>query len=253
MIPDVAYWLNYELLEAKVRYAAVNCSIEESTVRDRQSGLRPQDEFIRDNVTANDVIIMSVGGNDIALRPTLGTIFNTAWLVFASRQSNIEDGSAWGLQHFINLFRLQVLHFVRELTAKTKPKAVVICMIYFLDQNQGPDNRGWADGVLSKLGYFKNPRKLQALIRKVYALATESLRDNDLGVQIIPFPLFEVRSARSPTPSVHLLILSPPPPRPKVLDGTNSADYVQKVEPSSQGGRKMAQAFLKTLGDHKLV
>lgn len=31
---------------------------------------------------------------------------------------------------------------------------------------------------------------------------------------------------------------------PNVLDGKNSADYIARVEPSSQGGRKMAEYLL---------
>ena len=43
------------------------------------------------------------------------------------------------------------------------------------------------------------------------------------GVEVRPFPLF------------------------KVLDGKDTADYVQRVEPSVQGGRKIARAFLDEL------
>ena len=40
------------------------------------------------------------------------------------------------------------------------------------------------------------------------------------GTEVIPFPLFEV------------------------LDGSNSGDYEQRVEPSPQGGQKMAKALM---------
>ena len=42
---------------------------------------RRQDEFIRDHIGAGDALVLSVGGNDIALRPTLCTILNTACLI----------------------------------------------------------------------------------------------------------------------------------------------------------------------------
>lgn len=69
-VPDVAYWLNVEL-EARgyTRTAVVNAAIEESTLGDRQnSQLRKQDLFVRDSLQPSDIIVMSVGGNDIALK-----------------------------------------------------------------------------------------------------------------------------------------------------------------------------------------
>lgn len=45
------------------------------------------------------------GGNDIALRPTLGTICCMAGLVFLARDASIASGDAWGLGHFMRMFR----------------------------------------------------------------------------------------------------------------------------------------------------
>lgn len=36
---------------------------------------------------------------------------------------------------------------------------------------------------------------------------------------------------------------------PHVLDGRNSDDYVARVEPSSQGGKKMAELFLNIINE----
>ncbi len=43
-----------------------------------------QDELIRDNITPNDVLIVSVGGNDIALSPTPTTILSMLAMVHMS-------------------------------------------------------------------------------------------------------------------------------------------------------------------------
>ena len=76
MVKDVSYWLNYE---AQRQYGArklctIMTSVEESTVADREDGLLPQDTFIRDHITENDHLIVSVGGNDVALKPTIMTM-----------------------------------------------------------------------------------------------------------------------------------------------------------------------------------
>ena len=60
-----------------------------------------------------------------------------------------------------------------------------------------------------------------AAIRQVFHLATRRIRIP--GVEVVPVPLFEV------------------------LDGQESADYVQRVEPSPRGGQKMAAALMDAI------
>lgn len=70
---DIAYWINFEIEKQKLRnkYAVINCSIEESTVGARSCHrLLPQDQFILDHIDSNDILVISIGGNDIALKPT---------------------------------------------------------------------------------------------------------------------------------------------------------------------------------------
>lgn len=104
-----------------------------------------------------------------------------------------------------------------------------------------------ADNVLGWLGYDADPAKLKYAIKLLFdtisakgfsakpskkdnqnrstlcggdeANSTESC-ESSIDTQILPFPLFEV------------------------LDGTDTNDYVQRVEPSVEGGRKMAGALL---------
>merc|ERR1719399_2032201 len=125
----------------------------------------PQDEFIRDNLRADDTLVVSVGGNDIALRPTAATIFNMATLLYLSTHTMIEMGVAPGLWYFQNMYRWRIQAYVEKLVAKTKPKRVMINMLYFLDETSGGS---WADPTLARLGYDNDPTKLQTLIPKTF-------------------------------------------------------------------------------------
>ena len=91
-------------------------------------------------------------------------------------------------------------------------------MLYYLDEAPGGS---WADFTLQKLGYDKDPSKLQLVLREVYRRATCRLALDD--VPVVPVPLYEA------------------------LDGKESADYVQRVEPSSRGGQKLAELLLDRL------
>lgn len=80
MVKDVAYFVNFlapSIMGA--RTVCFNAAVEESTIRDRMeagSGLLPHDEWVRGRLGrggTHDVVVLSVGGNDVALRPTLAT------------------------------------------------------------------------------------------------------------------------------------------------------------------------------------
>jgi len=230
MKQDIAYWVNKHVLDRSAEFDTatdggsgkgsfcLNCAVEESTLSDRFNGeLLAHDAFVRDNLRADDIVIISAGGNDIALRPSVGTIINMIALLLQS-SSMIESGWCIGLSHFITLFKTKMEGYIRSITAKQKPKLVVVCMIYYLDEIAGGS---WADGTLKRLGYNTNPAKLQMLIKKIYAEATSQIEVE--GVRVMPFPLFEV------------------------LDGKTHEDYCQRVEPSSQGGDKIGKELVERI------
>jgi len=248
MVKDVAFWINLELQKRGDNNAAcINTAIEESTLGNREFGtLRGQDRFIRDHISENDTLIVSVGGNDIALRPHPFTIFNILVLqrciphflincCFCSSvcQCTCVDypcpacvsclpccclGCPPGVGYFVDMFKNRVARYIKNLIGKKKPKRVVICMIYFLDETPGGS---WADPVLGALGYNTNPSKLQDMIRRIFNAATDQIHIP--GTEVIAYPLFQD------------------------LDGKSSEDYDSRVEPSVLGGRKMAKGLVEAV------
>ena len=260
MMQDVCYWLNAQAAERRLPYFCVNTAVEATALNDRSFNcLLPQDRFIRDNITGDDVLVVSVGGNDIALAPLLCTIANIIPLVccffappcldpLGTREAGsgsrcpglacacvpnlrIDCGclgcglpgclagtlTAWppGLGYFVDLFQHRVGNYVKRLVARRKPRKVLVNMIYYPDE---VGSGSWADGALCCLGYNACPGRLQRAIRTAFELGTKRIRIP--GTQVVPVPLFEI------------------------LDSKDSADYLQRVEPSPHGGRKMAAYFL---------
>mmetsp|Transcript_10908 Transcript_10908/g.19777 ORF Transcript_10908/g.19777 Transcript_10908/m.19777 type:complete len:345 (+) Transcript_10908:266-1300(+) len=239
---DVTYWLNYlaqNLASRTVSIAAINTAVEATTLNERSYKLRPQDRFLRNNIRPNDILIVSVGGNDVALCPTPCTIVSMLG-VLSLPVTCVENGFSCGvapcndcccgcgpsalscactcppcLGYFRSLFGVRVQKYIEALTSKTKPKKILVCMIYYPDEAQVPS---WAGPALGALGYNSNPQKLQMLIRKAFDEATSTIRIK--GSEVIPVPLFNA------------------------LDGKNSNDYIARVEPSAAGGRKMAEFLL---------
>jgi len=214
-VPDVCYWLNYLLAIRPNRdTAAVMTAVEATTLDERLCrGLFPQDVFIRDHIQSGDTLVVSVGGNDIALAPTLMTTLHLASLLLLPAWSIKYNPS---FQYFVHLFRDKVQEYIRQLTSKHRPRTILVCMIYFpctvVDENS------WCRALLRHTGYDKNPQHLQTLVREIFDAATSSIWIE--GSCVVPIPLFDV------------------------LDADDASHYVQRVEPSSLGGQLMAAEFI---------
>lgn len=154
--PDVCYWLNKEAVSRqRSDLFCLNTAIEATSLNDRAfCRLQPQDRFIRDHITQDDYLIVSVGGNDLALTPVLATILNIIPLLCFTPQICIEHGQAcppnthvdcgclgcglpgcavswagWppGLAYFVDLFRHRVENYVKRMLGGKRPKKVIVC------------------------------------------------------------------------------------------------------------------------------
>lgn len=119
-VPDVAHQLAAECERRGLPYAVINCAVEESTLGARCGGseLLPQDRFLRDHLRTSDIVVVSVGGNDVALRPTFSTVTSMAALVFCAPSALVRSGWALGLRHFLQLYRRDGSGYLNALTLK---------------------------------------------------------------------------------------------------------------------------------------
>jgi hypothetical protein len=214
MKPDVAYCLT------KLGYNTLNCAVEEATVSSKRVALNHQDMFVRSNITSNDTLVVSIGGNDIALRPSFLTIVNILALVALNSTEMLESRplECWGMKYFIKMFKDDVQNYIKQLVSDTKPRKVLVCTVYYPDQNV---TSSWAGRMLGLLGYNKNPKKLQAVIRAIYIHATSNIHVD--GVNVVSVPLFNA------------------------LDPSDSTDYIERVEPSTVGSYKIARMLVDSM------
>ena len=231
-IPDIAHQLNRLLAADNAaapvgapRFRCVNTAVEESTLGVRVGalgGLLPQDRHLRDSIAPQDVLVVSVGGNDIALAPSCGTACAMGWLTCCACTANVRDGTAWGLGHFRAMFRDDLERYICDATARVRPKLVVPTMLYYLDEDASAES--WANCVLRCIGYNRNPSHVQAVIDRTY--------------------LDGVAKVCVPGSVVAPLALS------AALDGRDTRDYVARVEPSAAGGAKIAALLRRHIAAH---
>ena len=168
--------------------------VEATTLNERSYKLRPQDIFLRDNIAQDDVLIVSVGGNDVALFPTPCTIASMASLMCLPPKCVENSNTCFtvpcndyccgcsssflscagtcppGFGYMRHLFGVRVQKYIEKLTYKTKPKKILVCMIYYPDENA--ESPSWAGGALGLLGYNRNPKMLQTFIKRAFEEAT---------------------------------------------------------------------------------
>ena len=217
--PDLAFWLNHLLGS---RATALNTAVEASLLRQRDDSLLAHDAFIRDHIRAQDILVVSVGSNDIALSPTAATMRHMFQLAWLTPLRSITRGTASSLTYFKHMFGEQTKTYISRILEKQKPRAVVVCMIYYPLEAGAGAQPSWADAQLKTLGYGRYPGQLQAAIKKMYEQATAKIEIE--GTTVIPCPLFEV------------------------MNGKVKEDYTARVEPSVQGGKKMAEQITGLLG-----
>jgi len=221
-VPDVCHWLNARLAseslraQMRLRTAAIMTSVEATTLLQRvdHGGLLAQDEFIQTHLAPNDLLMVSIGCNDIALRPTARTMAHLASLVLLPAFLMRYNPS---FHYFVDLFKNKVQTYLCQLTSRQRPNKILICMIYF--PCIVPDDRSWSRQLLRHCGYDRNPAHLQTMIRALFEHATRQIVVPDC--EVIPIPLFDV------------------------LDATDPTHYVQRVEPSCKGGELMANVFVQ--------
>lgn len=212
IIRDVAYWL--ARVYASHEFTPINCAVEASTLRQRlRNGLLHQDELIRDHVGPNDVLVVSVGGNDIALAPTVATVFAVLMSVYR--------GGDAGMATLNGLFREGLEKYIAQLVSKRKPRLVVVCMLYFPDESS--KDPSWASFTLRALRYNSHPDWLQSSIERVFEHAIKNITVE--GCPVVFAPLFQA------------------------LDGKNSDHYVARVEPSENGGNAIAALLKKVIDE----
>jgi len=242
MTTDVCYWINHEVMMQGIDLCCLNTAVAESSLNLRSCGkLLEQDQFIQDHITVDDVLVVSIGGNDI-VTPVLCTIVN--FLCFAvcvpltcmrncACASPIRcGGGGWygcgltgcikgflcgwppGLGYLVDLFKNRVENLIMRMLKRAKPKKVIVCMIYTIDEEAIHD-------ALGRQCYAASPERLRTMLRTVFRKGTQQIRIP--GTEVVAFPLFEV------------------------LDGKTPSDYEAGIEPSATGGRKIAAGLVDAI------
>lgn len=233
-IQDVAYWFNLFSSSSSSfsSLVALNCATEASTLWDRRHGLHllNRDRLVRDHITSRDCLVVSVGGNDLALRPSPRIIASLLRLRYsgAGSDASIDDFSHPSLRSLRDLFLDQTLHFVLSLCQRHRPRLVVVCLQYA--PSLSSQHPSWADPVLRTLRYSGNPddagpRKVRRVLDAVYEHCTQEVARR---VQLVTQG--EVRCVSLNWSNV--------------MDWTRDEEmYVSRVEPSVMGGKQMAKAL----------
>ncbi|CAE7318131.1 unnamed protein product [Symbiodinium natans] len=229
MVCDVTFWMNQLLCDMRSPAFTINTAIEATTLASRVGGVQfccfpsvccglfEQEQLIRDRIRPCDMLVISVGGNDVALAPSIFTVLAMVLLMLTPWPFLFWFHPA--VAYFIGMYKYQVQCYIERLTHRTRPSKIGVCMIYNPDERNGTS---WANMALCMLCYTCFPGMLQRRLRLVFELAHCTIQVP--GSEVVPIHLADA------------------------LDGLCTEDYHQRVEPSVIGGQKMARLILHRLG-----
>ena len=149
MVKDINYWLNYKLErinqenrpngEERLSFFSVNTAVEATTLAERSGGcymccsctlgkLLPPDRVILDNITEDDYLVVSLGGNDIALAPSIFTVIFLILILLCPYFLLFKCNPI--VYYFVVLFKHQVQLYLKKVTKKeTKKKLEFVVYI----------------------------------------------------------------------------------------------------------------------------
>lgn len=203
MVRDVCYWMNYSLRGTD--WVCINTAVEESCLVDAPSA---HDGFVLSHLQSGDMVVASIGGNDLILKPSTSVLVTMGVGTYLIPQWCLGTALTWLPNPLYELFATQTQEY---LNLFNKVYRKVICTPYFPCASGG----GWANRVLRHIDMIK----AQTVIRAIHELYHKSLQQQDDGT--IAVPLYEA------------------------LDWHCEGDYKCRVEPSVDGGRKIAQEIIK--------
>ena len=214
----------------------------------------PQDAFIHEHLRSCDVIVVSAGGNDIALRPRPRTIMAVLWLSRFASKKNIENGTAWGLGYMTErFFKPKFEEYLNHLLSgeqksqdgqsRRRCALIVPAMLYYLDENK--DAQSWANATLKVIGYNSDPTRIHMVIDHVFRSALCRLQLNPQHQQ---YNTDQDGTDKQCTKIGGIKIA--PVAMSTALNGKTSADYVARVEPSAQGGDKLGRLLFDHIHTH---
>lgn len=126
MVMDVSYFVN--LLQKD--YVCINAAQEEASIGEKNI-LTANDQFILENIKEEDILIVSIGGNDVVLKPSAQTILNFGLLLLMNTSESISQNPKEKLKFILNIFKEEQEKYIRKLISKRKPKKIIICGVYY--------------------------------------------------------------------------------------------------------------------------
>lgn len=213
MRPDISYHINKLCQNQNLPFTSINCAVEEAGITDKNN-LNVQDRFIRDNITSEDILVVSLGGNDLVLKKIMTIIGELFGILFVKSTEDILANFKDYIPNIIELFTIKLQAYITELTSINKPKQVIVCGMYYPCKVV---SESWANNMLNILRYDTEYNKIHTIIDIIYKECICKLNN------VTPLSLSDV------------------------LDYTSSDDYVARVEPSETGGKKIAQAIINSI------
>lgn len=150
-LQDVCYWMNKELIGTQ--FVCINIAREEACVENIYLPLYM--------IQPSDIVILSIGGNDVILKPSTMTIISMLIANYLIPECLLSY-FLWLPNPFKNIFYTETQRIVNHFRCLNK----YVCTIYYPCEVQ---QYGWANGILSKLSMSKLQNAIRACFTEYHS------------------------------------------------------------------------------------
>lgn len=217
MVPDINFYINYYLNQFEIPYVSINAAVEESCIIEK-SKLNDHDKFVSKNIKDEDILIVSIGGNDVGTKLDTSMMINLVTSLFMYDPETIEKNPQKIIPEILKRFQINLKKYIKDIIGQVKPKLIIICGFFFPCFHE---QDSWANNMLNLIDYKKNYNKIHSVTKSIYEHGIKSIEFDDIEIKTIP--LYEV------------------------LDFKDKNDYVARVSASDEGGFKIGRELIRII------
>ena len=216
-IPDITFHLNTFSSKLDNKNLIINCTTGNNTLNEHdfssKISMNQQDQIIIDNIKQDDILVISIGSNDIISKPT-GDFISRLMKVCPDQTEYVNYDE---LKYFAEYFYNNILTYIKQLCIKNVPKLIIICGAYFPSITKGKSM--WSNQVLDLIDYNVYPSKLQSVLSYLYNESLTKINIDGYNIKYITYS--------------------------DILDGSDDDYYYNRLYLSNKGGYILSKKLWK--------
>lgn len=162
-INDIENQLNDKLL---YDYVSLNCSYSNSSITDRNKRVYENDNFIGNNITEDDFLVISLNGADFLEKTNHDIISKISYVLEKPPDENSKD-----LLFICDYYLIELKKYINHLTYFKYPEKIFIYCFLYPSSNEDKE----LDTIFNMNGYKKRSKRFKKMLENIFNFLNSKL------------------------------------------------------------------------------